>query len=303
MSYEFWNDFVDDWKSLGDSIYKRGGDVKGWRNPVGVLKHPAIIKLSTSTPFEFIPEPWWGNADSDELHAVIVNYNPGSGKYGQHISHPNLRTLYGCRNYQEFVKYEVDNYVRNGAAFTKLKETNNWHYNKRAIPIRDALVASGISLTSSSDYTNDVFYKSCLSIELVPWHTKNIQDINRYVGVNLGAVKSVLDFAAERSKCIGNSKLKNKVILKMSHDAFNSILKKMKANNIINNYKNTQNSGAFPGYPCINAKFSSFSLDDPNDKSKLLDIEFTCIWMPDSFRDRMGLPIQADLNWIFQHVL
>jgi len=297
MSYNFWNDFVDDWKCLPIHNYKTGKTIGGWSNPVGVLIHPSIKGHNANTTFEFIPEPWWGAAVYAELHAVIVNYNPGSGGYGQSIYHPDLRTLYRNSNYQEFVKCEVDNFVREGVNSTNFNKTNDWHYNKRAIPVRDALKANGISLPKTpKGYANDIFYKSCLSIELVPWHTKNIRDINNYLFVNLSAVKDVLDFAAKCSSVIGNNKLQNRVILKMSHNALTRILKKMKKSGIIKNYINTSRSETFPSYPIMNAKFSTYSIDDfPN-------IEFTCIWMPDSFRDRMALPNQPDLNWIFTNV-
>ncbi len=302
MTYSFWNHFIDQWRTLPAFEYNNitplppNHNLLGWTNPNPLLLNS---KIPDDYSLKYLPEPWWGyTGQDDELHAVIVNYNPGSGKPIQCVNHKNLLSLFGSIDYQEFVKHEVDNYVRYGSTRSIFPHTNNWHYEKRVLPIRNALNACGIiTPTKPSHYVNDVFYKSCLSLELIPWHTQDISKINNYVDANLNSVKNVLHFAAEHSNKICNDKLEKHVLLKMSKKAFKRLLKKMHLDGIIEDYINISCSDIYENYPTINAKFSSFEIMD------FPGVTFTCIWMPDSFSNRMGLPLQQDLDWFFQHVL
>jgi hypothetical protein len=301
MNYKFYNDFIDQWRMLPLREYNNPLPLSpyhllsGWYNP-----NPSLLNSQVPLDYSlnYIPEPWWGNAGQDELHAVVINYNPGSGGLMQSIRNHHLRSLYGAKNYQEFVNEEVENYVRYGSSYTKFSKTNDWHYRKRAVPIFNALTASGIVMSFiTAGCVNNAFYKSYLSIELIPWHTRDISTINNYVNTNLIAVKNILEFAADRSRSINNNKLKSQVLVKMAGNSFDNLLKRMSKSGVINGYTNTSNSSTKLSFPAMNAKYSSYSIKD------IPGVIFTCIWMPYSFKDRMGLPAQADLNWIFQNVI
>lgn len=110
MFYTYWNDFIKKWFSGCKNI-------DGWTEPAG--------KLSS----HYIPEPWWGNDDSQPLHSIVVNFNPGKGGFPQ--KRENLTKV--------FKSSYANDIVNNTTIQSGSKEwpncTRNWNLKKRAIPI------------------------------------------------------------------------------------------------------------------------------------------------------------------------
>ena len=147
----------------------------------------------------YVPEPWWGNDGENEhpLYSVCVNLNPGKAQSPlQTRKNPGV---IGIKDYTDL--------------FAVLHETNRWHNDKRALPIRKALM--GMPDIPSRAIDNH------LSIELIPWHTEHADSKHGYwVYISQPAVvKAVFDhtfcFAStESGRVIGP--LKDTVLLRFS---------------------------------------------------------------------------------------
>ena len=94
MYYQFWNDFIDFWRSQPNfkatspnPFYSGHAD---WSHP----NAPQVLYNSNKIPndlsFEYLPEPWWGNSGTEPLNSVVINYNPGQGNNYQKYTTLNL---------------------------------------------------------------------------------------------------------------------------------------------------------------------------------------------------------------------
>lgn len=93
----------------------------------------------------------------------------------------------------------------------------------------NALKNVGINLNGQESLSNH------LSVELIPWHTKGTNTIQNYISSNLQSIHdNCLQFAALESNRITNSKLKSKVILRMSGSATIKLLNSFQSQNICN---------------------------------------------------------------------
>lgn len=65
--YQIWENLIRQWSA--------SGRLGAWTDPdnVPLYNDDNGGALSSS----YLPEPWWGNDGTKELHCVVVNYNPG----------------------------------------------------------------------------------------------------------------------------------------------------------------------------------------------------------------------------------
>lgn len=258
MDYKYWEKFIATWS--------KRKIMKGWTDPCPpiLLNGPSFIDKTT----DYIPEPWWGNDGTQPLHSVVINFNPGAG---------------GCcqkRGVVPYVSSYAGDIVNN---MSILSQTRNWHWVHRAKPLLDELNSLGII---SSGYT----LKNHLSIELLPWHTSNVDKAYMlYISDNIKEVyDNVICFAANESRRIKNSKLKNVVIMRMNDQKAKLVFEEIKKATGYSwhserSYTTTSGQG----------KCEEFTI------SSLSDIRFICIWGPTSRND---FPPKKDMNDIMRWI-
>ena len=257
MSYQYWESFLNDWKNGTTGIGT-------WTDPdLLPLYNDANMKDLSSL---YIPEPWWGNDGTKELHSVVINYNPGKAQYFQR------------RGTIVFNSYSND--VVNNTMI--LPGTRCWHWSKRAIPVLSSLARLGIISPSYS-------LENHLSVELIPWHTDKVgSGFRQYVDNNVQAIyDNSICFAAEESRRIANEKLKSKVILRMNDKTTIDFLTKLK--NVGQNYSCQATRTSLFG----NGKYMIFTI------ASLPDITFISIWGPNSRND---FPPKQDMDDIISKI-
>jgi len=109
MSYNYWNDFINQWKALPGKEYTNPTPIHpfdkicGWSNP------NLMVLMNSSSLLDFslcyIPEPWWGNDGTHPLNSVVINYNAGQASTVQHFS--SSKSLHGYKTYQNFAYSEA----------------------------------------------------------------------------------------------------------------------------------------------------------------------------------------------------
>lgn len=157
-----------------------------------------------------LPEPWWGwnNDNNTPLNSVVINYNPGLGdcvqcsnvihrRYGRNFSYRGIMPDFRLHH----------------------RAGEQWHY-KRASAIMSLIGGSAPTDTSSH-----------LSIELYPFHSKNVQDVNKDVEKYLkdnydDVIKNVFEFAACAASLIEGD-LQNIVFVRISPKVFCYYLDKL----------------------------------------------------------------------------
>lgn len=199
VNYNTWESCIADWYA--------GSPMGTWTDPNTI---PLLNNIALgSNSCDYIPEPWWGNHDMNiPLHSVVINFNPGRGKDIQ------LRNT---------VPYK-GSYAKDIVDSSWLPKTAKWHENRRALPILNALKRIGVLPTNYIPSLDNH-----LSVELIPWHTENIQrasGFHDYLKANiLNVYEYAICFAAHESKRIANEKLRNVVILRLSETNTNKLLK------------------------------------------------------------------------------
>lgn len=196
MDYGYWEDFVKKWQRNNS----KNSAIKGWSSPVNILFNSTNPPVSS---FDYLPEPWWGNDGSLPLHTVIINFNPGKGESIQ----------------KKGILPVISSYANDIVLSGILPKTDCWHCKHRALPILDSLKRLGY-------VSGPVSTHNSLSIELIPWHTKGIDnDYWDYVNQNASIIfDSVIRFAANESSRIPNLKLNSVVLLKMNEASIFKLL-------------------------------------------------------------------------------
>ncbi|HOX77012.1 MAG TPA: hypothetical protein PLW31_03145 [Bacteroidales bacterium] len=291
MSYIYWNDFVKKWQSLPAAALISPAPAApfhpfcGWENPN--LQPLMNSDIPGDYSLKYLPEPWWGNDGRHLLNSVVINYNPGAGGPGQLSP---MGTMLGL-NYQDFVNNEATGLT------SHLPKTNDWHRNKRSKKVFDTLERIGIALGGNNALCN------FLSVELIPWHTTNTSDIKNYINRNLLVIyENCILFAANQSINIGNDKLRNKVLLRISGSTTRYLLKAFDSKGI----RLSSESGLnYIPSGLVNTPYSrnltsgkagyyKFEFKDiPN-------VTFISIWGKTS---RNNFPADGDLEWIFTHII
>lgn len=258
MSYQYWEKFFQQWNVGAKAI-------NGWTNPDSLPLYNSDNKDLSSL---YVPEPWWGNDKSTPLHSVVINFNPGAGAAAQTID--SIK----AQNFPSYIDLVNSRY---------LSQTANWHFERRAKPILTALNRSGYI---SKD---DISLKSHLSIELIPWHTQSADKTYlKYCRQNLNYIFDCsIRFAADQSRRIANTKLKNTVIIKVSANRMTALLKDFKS---IKQDSSTLDPCTAPSQ---NGHYMIFCFNS------IPDIKFICIWGKCS---RNNFPDSADLDWIINNI-
>lgn len=274
--YDYWDDFFKEWKKgKSHGNVSNADKIKGWSNPDS-NECSLFNNIDTSDKAsEYVPEPWWGNDGTAPLHSVVINLNPGQGGEEQLLS-----AVFGFSTYADLVNSN------------HLKETINWHFTERASPLFAAL--DKISLTDV--WSRNLNVSNHLSIELIPWHTKQASGIgyakqyNAYIKQNLREIFDYcISFAAVASRNIANNKLKNTVIIRASYRRIEPLLLKLKKAEITG-YKEMPKVLTLNG---SNSKYQVFELN------AFKDIKFVCVWDP---KRRNKLPCVPDLQSIITNI-
>lgn len=280
MSYIFWNNFVDNWKVFPPMEYVNPipllpyHPILGWTNPnqTPLMNSPTLADYS----LKYLPEPWWGNNGIHVLNSVVINYNPGGGGKIQGFHH--AASLFGNVDYQSFANNEVTGVSSHFAA------TNSWHKGKRARRIFNTLTRIGIPLHGHHNLQNH------LSIELIPWHTPNSLTIGPYINANLQEIfNNCIIFSANESLRIQNTKLKNKVILRLNGNMTINLLNDFVHRGICS-YTIINPIGYTPS---TKGGFFKFQI------KSIQNVEFISIW------GKIGndFPPNVDMDWIFNNIV
>ena len=279
MSYPYWNDFINNWRNLPSIDYTKTNPflISGWENPNTI----PLMNITGRPEFslEYLPEPWWGNDGNSPLNSVIINYNPGQAEPYKHYTNPLVKNLYNCSDYGSFLKSEVTGFVNTSKG--NFPRTNHWHWKNRAKIVFDTCQRLRDQLNGNNQLCNH------LSIELIPWHTRNTKNIQTYVYRNLKQIylKNIV-FAADQSCRIVNKRLRNKVIVRSCYSTFLVLLNQIRAQGI-DNYSPTYNTTTHTSTG--NGSYFKFYFDN------LPDVEFICIWGKTS---RNKFPPDVDMDCI-----
>lgn len=274
------NNLVSTWCKLSPIITNNPTNIANWTNPNG-LSNPLLNEISNQTDFSslYLPEPYWGNTglSNDELHSVVINYNPGIGGVIQHCTNSN--SLFGFNNYQDFVQSEITMKTLHFAATTK------WHSSNRAMRVLNTLKRID-ALDNAQKYS----LLNHLSIELIPWHASKIHQIGNYISLNLKTVfENCFLFAANEASRISNQKLKNVVLLRMNYKNISPLLNQFQEQNICN-YHIVSNQTTPSGF----ASYLEFRIDS------IPKIRFVCV---SGKYTRNNFPDDLEMDWIFQNVI
>ena len=256
MSYSFWNSFIHNWTNGKKDLEK-------WSNPDSIPLFNDSNKKDLSS--DYIPEPWWGNDGTTPIHSVVINFNPGLGNDIQK------------RGIIPFKSDYAKDIVNSGV----LPKTASWHWKKRGLPVLSSLNSLGVIQKSQ------IIPSAHLSIELIPWHTKNVtKAYKQYVLSNGAAIfDTVLLFAAEQSKRIPEEKLRNTVLLKMNESSVKVLLESLVRAGYSYHILPTKNCPLGDGHCLI------FTID------QLPEIRFCSIW---GSKSRNSFPSAPQMDYILK---
>lgn len=260
IGYNAWESCIADWYA--------GRPMGTWTDPNTI---PLLNNITLGTKSsDYIPEPWWGNHDMDiPLHSVVINFNPGRGEDIQ------------LRNNVPYKGSYAKDIVDSGY----LPKTANWHKNRRALPILNALKSIGVLPTNYIPSLDNH-----LSVELIPWHTENTSakcGFGQYLQENiLNVYEYAICCAAHESKRIANDKLKNKVILKLSGSNTAMIL------NLLNGIGYSSIASPIRTVPGTKSHCLEFTIN------RLPGIRFFSIWGSTS---RNNFPVGKDMDYILEN--
>ena len=281
MSYNYWNNFVENWGVLPQVEYINPNPIAPFHSILNWI-NPNLSPLMNSDQLadyslKYIPEPWWGNNGCHVLNSVVINYNPGRGGLIQVVDH--AAELFGNVNYQTLVNNES---IGESSYF---EATNNWHRTRRAARVFESLGRIEVDLNGFTMLENH------LSLELIPWHTTDTSAIGLYINANLQSIfDNIIVFAANESLRIQNEKLRNKVILRLSGHNTMTLL-----NNFVQHevcaFVLTEQIGQTPSE---NGSFLKFKINS------IPDVEFISIW---GRKSRNDFPPNEDLDFIFRNII
>lgn len=238
MSYNFWNQFVNDWLTLPANELANPIPAPPFNHFMGWLNPNSVHLMNSNVPGDFslqyIPEPWWGNSGNEPLHCVFLNHNPFSGGLIQTqaavaalmLQHPQIQ----C--YQELVHSQVIQFDNEPADPPVFNGTCKWHFNHRA-----SQIVAGLNIIENLGI-NEPQVSSLLSIELIPWHTNNFGNIefNYFLNnLNVTFLNTFL-FAANESRRIDNETLINKPLIRTTRTRIIPVLDLLQENELITGY-------------------------------------------------------------------
>lgn len=236
----------------------------------------------TLIPYEpFMPEPWWGwTPDSGhQLHAVVINLNPGEGGYPQ--SRQYIRSRLG--NLFSYRRAMSDRLLAR-----ILPQTAAWHKRKRETPL------SGMLRDISAD--SDSFSANTLCIEAYPLHSAFFNDAKAKQYFEQDEEHHfwyMMRFAALAAE---KSIFRNTVFIRISNHRWLGLIEK---------FKHKFDYGEAATYKTDGAEAAVYRVKSGG-KELLCDTSFMCIWNPKGRNDipanLLQLLHQID-NPLFEQIL
>lgn len=153
--------------------------------------------------WQYFPEPYWGNPNSDKLFGVFLNINPGGGGASQDILLRDQDNSNPFNSYKKN-KHSYSETIKELSNITDYK-TTEWMQKWRVNWMREVLENQSINVSN------------IFCAELIPWHTKKKSDISDY------AVKNAIPDLINNSVIIPLSKISNS----------DSVVKEMKGKIIV----------------------------------------------------------------------
>ena len=166
----YWNEWHQEWHTTASSKAPMLTPIKFWPIPTGNGGNINEI-------WRYFPEPYWGNPNPIELTAVFLNLNPGGGGEVQDI--------------KISIKDPIATYMAKHQVYSDTVETL---INIPCYPTTDWFIKKRVHWLNCLLYKlkkgNDKTIKNIIAGELVPWHTKNVSEIKKYIGTNINLIKA-----------------------------------------------------------------------------------------------------------------
>ncbi len=161
---DYWNEWHKEWYINASSKPPKLTPIKNW--PIPANKNDI---------WRYFPEPYWGNPNPSELTAVFLNLNPAGGGEGQNIITSAKDPIATYMAKQQVYSDTVGALINNPCY-----PTTDWFIKNRVHWINCLLH----QLKKESDKTID----NIIAGELVPWHTKNVSEIRKYINANINLI-------------------------------------------------------------------------------------------------------------------
>ena len=179
---DYWNEWHKEWYINAISKPPLLTPIKDWSTPVGNGGNKNDI-------WRYFPEPYWGNPNPDELTAVFLNLNPSCGGDDQDVKISTKDPIATYVSKHQDYKNTIDVLINNPCY-----PTTDWVIKKRVHWIN--------CLLHHLNKGNDKTIKNIIAGELVPWHTKNVSEIKKYISVNMNLIKMYcIEPLAKISQC------------------------------------------------------------------------------------------------------
>lgn len=175
---DYWNDWHKMWYASASSKSPLQQPIKNWPIPVGNGGNQNAI-------WRYFPEPYWGNPNPTALSAVFLNLNPGQGGDNQDVTISSIDPIATYIAKHHVYGDTIDILVNNPNY-----PTTGWFNKKR------------VNWVNTLTKGNNITIRNIIAGELVPWHTKNINEIKKYTAANLKLIEShCLKPIADISQC------------------------------------------------------------------------------------------------------
>lgn len=206
---DYWNIWTEKWFELA-SINFDSCDMP----PIefdfnGLLIRMPILKVLDGTNvttqkewcWKFFPEPYWGIPNSNRLHGVFINFNPGAGGHSQHIKTSvewNMVKSLGASPlscHEIWKRFPLLNYHYTIKELYNKKDyvTTDWMIKNRQSFMTRYNLEFGNQIEDNPEY---------VMFELCPWHTTKVTGkVYKYIRTYLDVIdKHIIDFAFECAK-------------------------------------------------------------------------------------------------------
>jgi hypothetical protein len=167
---DYWDEWHKEWSINTSSKPPKLTPIKCWPIPAGNGGNKNDI-------LRYFPEAYWGNPNPIELTAVFLNLNPGGGGDDQDIK-ISAKEPIATYNKKHHVYSDTVNILINNPCYP----TTDWFIKKRVHWLNCLL----FHLKTGYDKT----IRNIIAGELVPWHTKNVNEIKKYINANINLIET-----------------------------------------------------------------------------------------------------------------
>lgn len=167
---DYWDEWHKEWYLKVNRTPPDLTPIKSWSIPAGNGGNKNNI-------WRYFPEPYWGNPNPTELSAVYLNLNPGEGGDDQDIKIYKKDPIATYIVKQQVYIDTVDVLINNPCY-----PTTGWFIKKRVHWLNCLL----FHLKKGNDKT----IRNIIAGELVPWHTKNVREIKKYIDANIKIIET-----------------------------------------------------------------------------------------------------------------